>query len=601
MRWPWKRQDSNARLVVSWSGHTLAYVHTRLRADGVHEVLKFGVERQGADSTEDFVRRLRALGLKGLEARVMLRPEQYQFLQIDAPAVPPEELRSATRYQIKDMLKAHAHVDDVTLDVMRVGDGQQQKGAGQLFVVAATNAVLREVLALGDAMHWNVAVIDIQETAQRNLQSALAGRDGRAGRANAALVLVDGHPTVLTISANEELFYTRRFELPEGFLVASWGHGSDAPGESADSIESFAPVGDYVPDYSVGGASYGHHYTDRRAALPSTVAGTAGDDDKVQRFLVEVRRSLDLWSGYWASMPLDEMRVYAGERSEELSTWFGVQLGQTVLPMDVSGLFPGFEGGAESDKALCLPLLGVLMRTESRKLRVQQALNSSYDPDAINQHAQQINLFTPIKLTQKRYFSAQTMLQTLTVFVLVGGGLSAYWVWSLNVASESFKKTLAAQARELESLQSAIKQGKADVARVDAALPHDLQGRRTELLQREKLAEEWQRGLLRPGWGHAARLLLVAQSIPAQVWVTEVKADEAQFEVSGFTLEPAALNEWVAKLAASPLLEGQKLSAVKLENASTATLKAVGGTPRSVWSFSLVSAMAKPSVAGGKP
>jgi len=251
-------------------------------------------------------------------------------LQIDAPAVPPEELRSATRYQIKDMLKAHAHVDDVTLDVMRVGDGQQQKGAGQLFVVAATNAVLREVLALGDAMHWNVAVIDIQETAQRNLQSALAGRDGRAGRANAALVLVDGHPTVLTISANEELFYTRRFELPEGFLAASWGHGSDAAGD------------------------YG--------------AGTAGDDDKAQRFLVEVRRSLDLWSGYWASMPLDEMRVYAGERSEELSTWFGVQLGQTVLPMDVSGLFPGFEGGAESDKALCLPLLGVLMRTESRKL-----------------------------------------------------------------------------------------------------------------------------------------------------------------------------------------------------------------------------------------
>ncbi len=316
MRWPWKRQDSNARLVVSWSGQTLAYMHARLRADGVHEVLKFGVERQGADSTEDFVRRLQALGLKGLEASVMLRPEQYQFLQIDAPAVPPEELRSATRYQIKDMLKAHAHVDDVTLDVMRVGDGQQQKGAGQLFVVAATNAVLREVLALGDAMHWNVAVIDIQETAQRNLQSALAGRDGRAGHANAALVLVDGHPTVLTISANEELFYTRRFELPEGL----------------------------------------------------TVAGTAGDDDKAQRFLVEVQRSLDLWSRSWASMPLDGVRVYAGERSEELSTWFGVQLGQTVLPMDVSGLFPEFEGGAESDKALCLPLLGVLMRTKSRKL-----------------------------------------------------------------------------------------------------------------------------------------------------------------------------------------------------------------------------------------
>ena len=231
---------------------------------------------------------------------------------------------------------------------------------------------------------------------------------------------------------------------------------------------------------------------------------------------------------------------------------------------------------------------------------------------------QQINLCTPILLTQKRYFSAETMLQALAVFVVLGGGLCAYWVWSLHVAGEGFKKSLAPQSRELESLQSAIAQGKVGGGQVGSALTQELQASRTELLQREKLAEEWQRGLFRPGWGHAARLRLVAQSIPALVWVTEVKADETQFEVSGFTLEPGALNEWVAKLAASPLLEGQKLSAVKLENAtSTAMLKTVGGTavsalpaasstmpggPRPVWSFSLVSALAKPSVAtGGKP
>ena len=231
---------------------------------------------------------------------------------------------------------------------------------------------------------------------------------------------------------------------------------------------------------------------------------------------------------------------------------------------------------------------------------------------------QQINLCTPILLTQKRYFSAQTMVQALAVFVVLGGSLCAYWVWSLNAASEGFTKTLATQSRELESLQSAIAQGKAGVGPVDAALTQDLQGRRTELLQREKLMEELQRGLFRPGWGHAARLQLVAQSIPPPVWVTEVKADESQLEVSGFTLEPAALNDWVSKLAASPLLKGQKLSTVKVENASAALVKAAGGTavsalpaasslvpvapPRPIWSFSLVSAVGEPSAAaGGKP
>ncbi len=212
--------------------------------------------------------------------------------------------------------------------------------------------------------------------------------------------------------------------------------------------------------------------------------------------------------------------------------------------------------------------------------------------------AQQINLCTPILLTQKRYFSAETMLQALVVFVVLGGGLCAYWVWSLNAASAGFKKTLATQSRELESLQAAIAQGQAGAGPVAAALTQDLQGRRTELLQREKLLEELQHGLFRPGWGHSARLQLISQTIPAHVWVTAVAADERQLEVSGFTLEPAALNDWVSKLAGSPLMQGQQLATIKVEKASTAE----PGTQRPVWSFSLVSAMGNPfAVAGGKP
>jgi MSHA biogenesis protein MshI len=180
--------------------------------------------------------------------------------------------------------------------------------------------------------------------------------------------LLDGQPAVLTISANEELFYTRRFELPEGFLAASWEHDGEAPAGPADSTRSFTPVNEYVPDYSVGGVSYGNDYTDTHAAFSPAVAGAGGDDDKAQRFLVEVQRSLDVWSRSWSSMPLNDLRVYAGDRSGELAKWLGMQLGQTVLPMDVEALFPGFEGGTVVDKALCLPLLGVLMRTESHKL-----------------------------------------------------------------------------------------------------------------------------------------------------------------------------------------------------------------------------------------
>ncbi len=362
MRWPWQARVSGSQLIVSWSDQTLCYVLARASVGGSHHVLKFGVERQGSISSEEFARRLQALGLRGLETTVMLRPKQYQLLQIEAPAVPPEELRAAARYQIREMLDSH--VDDVTLDVMRVGDGLQ-KGARHLFVVAAANSLLREVLDLGQAMHWSIRVIDVQETAQRNLQNAQALRDGFAERARALLVVMKGHHAVLTITANEELFYSRWFELPEGFLSAPWGDGQPSPPPRANASEVMALMTEYEPEYSQPSLSYVNDGSDSFAT--SQVSST-GDEDKTQRLLVEVQRSLDVWERTWSDLPLHSLHVFAGDRSDELAKWLSAQIGLDVTPVSVAGLVTGMEGGTADDKALCFPLLGVLMRTESRQL-----------------------------------------------------------------------------------------------------------------------------------------------------------------------------------------------------------------------------------------
>ena len=129
---------------------------------------------------------------------------------------------------------------------------------------------------------------------------------------------------------------------------------------------------------------------------------------------------------------------------------------------------------------------------------------------------QQIYLCTPILLAQRRYFSAETMVQALSVFLVLGGGLCAYWVWSLNGASANYQQTVATQARELEGLQEAIRLSKADTGPAVAAAAQAVEARLAELGQRESLMGELQRGLFQPGWGHAARMQLVAQTIPAK-------------------------------------------------------------------------------------
>jgi Tfp pilus assembly protein PilN len=218
---------------------------------------------------------------------------------------------------------------------------------------------------------------------------------------------------------------------------------------------------------------------------------------------------------------------------------------------------------------------------------------------------QQINLCNPIFLTQKRYFSASTMARSLGVFVLLGGLLSGYWSWTLQSLSAGYQQAVSSNQREIARLQAAIQINRANAAPADAAQLKELQARQTELQQRELLLRELRRGLLREGYGHAARLQLVARSIPPQAWVTEVRADDLRLELSGYTLEPAALNGWVTRLSESPLLEGQQLSVVKVERVKTeqraAGAAAVPAVPGPLWSYTLVTALPPQAGTGGKP
>lgn len=350
MRWPWRRTSSAERLVVSWSGQALAYV-VATGSGNDFTIVRSGVELQGSDSRDDFIRRLAGLGLKGYRVEVMLRAEQYQLLQIEAPAVAPEELRSAARYQIKEMVDVH--LDDLTIDVLKVGDGQG-RAASQLFVVAAHNAVVREAMELAAALQWELRVIDVQDMAQRNLQTLQ-----EPARASCALLLSDSRQALLTLSAGGELYYSRRLELPEGFMGMTWT--AVAPVASAP-VDAYTPVEEYVPDYA--GGAYGSDYSTTGAAPASA---EQSDIDRSQRVLVEVQRSIDLWERSWTSLPLAGIQVFAGERSLELAQWLSRDTGQLAAAMEVGARFAGMNQITEADLPFCLPLLGVLLRTDARK------------------------------------------------------------------------------------------------------------------------------------------------------------------------------------------------------------------------------------------
>ena len=220
---------------------------------------------------------------------------------------------------------------------------------------------------------------------------------------------------------------------------------------------------------------------------------------------------------------------------------------------------------------------------------------------------QQINLCTPLLLAPKRYFSAQTMAAALAVFVVLGGALCAAWVWNLNRSAADMAQLRAGQATELASLQAALLANAAGSAPLSPDLQAQVQNLRSQVQAQEKVLLALQQGRMVPGAAHSDRLALVSRSIPGPVWLTGVDADATRFEVAGYTLEPAALNEWVNRLAFSPLMQGLRLATVKVQSArlakATAEATAAPGG-REAWSFTLVSAQppapATPA-AGGTP
>ena len=142
----------------------------------------------------------------------LLAPGEYQLLQVEAPSVPEEELKAAVRWNIKDSLSFH--VDDATLDVLRIpgnpGGGQGKKS---LYVVVASNELIKRRIELFERAHINLRVIDIPEMAQRNI-AALYEQDGRA----LALLAFDESGGLLTFTCDGELYLARRIEISVGQL-----------------------------------------------------------------------------------------------------------------------------------------------------------------------------------------------------------------------------------------------------------------------------------------------------------------------------------------------------------------------------------------------
>ena len=185
----------------------MRYVHSNAAATGKPLVLAFGEAEWRGDSAS-LAQAYKAFGFgRKNRCATLLMAGDYQISAVEAPSVPEAELKTAMRWRMKDVIDYP--VEQAVFDLLEIPAGEGPTARTRwIYVVAARAELVQTYVERFDRARVPLSVIDIPETAQRNV-SALYERDARG----VGLLYFDDAGGLLTVTAGGELFLARRFDF----------------------------------------------------------------------------------------------------------------------------------------------------------------------------------------------------------------------------------------------------------------------------------------------------------------------------------------------------------------------------------------------------
>jgi MSHA biogenesis protein MshI len=215
MAWFSKKKTRPGWMAISTDPDAIRIAHIERQAQGKPRVDQWGIVKhnEAADTELQLVAKQHELGR--YRCVTLLQPSEYQLLMVDAPNVPREELKSAIRWRVKDLLEYH--IDDATMDVLDVPADKDSAGNSHyMYAVAAKNAIVKEQIAQFERAGIPLQVIDIAETAQRNIAQLYETANRGIG-----MLTFDYAGGLFTLSFQGELYLARRLEVTWPQLVAA--------------------------------------------------------------------------------------------------------------------------------------------------------------------------------------------------------------------------------------------------------------------------------------------------------------------------------------------------------------------------------------------
>lgn len=145
---------------------------------------------------------------------LVLQRHEYQLLPAEAPEVPREHWPDAVRWQLRDLVTFA--VADAQIDLLDIPAETNQRGRPSVLAALAPRQALVPLAEIGRRLRLPWQVMDLPETALRNLAALLEEQ----GRGIALLFVGEPHST-LVITARGELLQARHIDVGAAQLATA--------------------------------------------------------------------------------------------------------------------------------------------------------------------------------------------------------------------------------------------------------------------------------------------------------------------------------------------------------------------------------------------
>ncbi|MDZ4201711.1 MAG: PilN domain-containing protein [Gallionella sp.] len=183
--------------------------------------------------------------------------------------------------------------------------------------------------------------------------------------------------------------------------------------------------------------------------------------------------------------------------------------------------------------------------------------------------SQQINLFNPIFLKQRKYFSLLTMLQALGLIALgavLFYGYAAYQVQQLEKHAEGSVQRFDAEQARLDRM-------KAEFSPQQASQLLKMETERLEKLFAEQadLIETLKVGAVGNTTGYSEYMRAFSRQVVQGVWLTgfRVVGDAAEISLQGGVVDPGLLPAYIRRLGKEPVMHGRTFANLQMTQVAT--------------------------------